>query len=355
MKPIPVFITVMALLAALAGSVPAAPAPAAGGASAPTAPSAGRHPLRRLTDQLSVKGPGYSIDRAPGAAEVVIHYREGGRPLQLSYQPPDAVEAFVQASVKPAPGDILTLIYSYRLASSPASRQSIADFVVEFAGTVLTVTAPKSWEPQPLPSVSALDWRSSAELAAGGKAEGFGFATQTIAHTEHLEAPPGGLKGFVHDRGSLPGIVHCYVVGTFKPPAALSTALTPALAPIVAALPAFPRNGLGGRTIGPVALPGEDLVGTLLGRMIQYARASVELGWIERPDTAERYARSLESIRRWALAAKGQVPSDLHYRLEAVERQTDVDWGAGALSSEAYALLKFNSNWLHRWTYEHHD
>jgi hypothetical protein len=219
----------------------------------------------------------------------------------------------------------------------------------------MTVTGPQSWEPQPLASMSALDWRSSAGLAAGGQAAGFGFASQTIAHTERLEAAPSGLKGFVHDRGSLPGIVHCYVVGTFHPPAALSTALAPALAPVVAALPAFPRNGLGGRTVGPVSLPREDLVGTLLDRMIQYARASVELGWIERPATAERYVRSLESIRRWASAAKGQVPRDLHRRLEAVERQTDVDLGAGALSAEAYALLKFNSNWLHRWTYEHQD
>jgi len=40
--------------------------------------------------------------------------------------------------------------------------------------------------------------------------------------------------------------------------------------------------------------------------------------------------------------------------LQSVERQSATDWSERRLTSEAYALLNYNSYWLSHWV-EHHE
>jgi len=344
-----------ALLAGLSGlAAPtgrgSAGAPPAAGPAPSAEPPAGRRPL--LRSRLSVQGPDSSILRGADGAEVVITYREGGRSRQLTYQPPDALEVTVEASVKTVPDDPLNLVYSYQLASSRASRQSAADFVVGFRGPIGRVASPQGWEVKPLASTPALDWSSKTGLGAGNAATGFSFSASTMEQTDDLDSPAGGLPGFVHSRGALPGIVECYAVGDAQPPAAL-TAASPPLSAILAALPRFPRNGVGGSTVGPLEIPsGDDRVAALLGSMTEYVKTSLALGWIERRETADAYLRALDAIRRDWTAGQGKR-SLTHLQLQAVERQSAADWSARRLTSEAYALLNYNSYWLSHWLEEH--
>ena len=342
---------------ALPPASPQGAPPSAIAAAAPAAVAVGpppqRLPLQRQPGSQRPEGPGYSLARAADG-QVDIHYQQQGRARQIRFTPPDEIDVTVEASVTESPRLVQELVYTYRLASAATSRQRTADLVVAFAGIVEDVRAPAGWVAKPVPTMTALDWSSSAGLAAGGTAGDFSFATRPRPETARLAGPDGeggADPGFVHSRGSLPGIVDCFVVGAAPLPAVLSSAPPPALLAVVAALPRFPRTGAGGRTVGPVDIPASDTMNALLGSMIQYARDSVQLGWIGRPETAERYVKALAAIRRDSSA--GTLGGPMAYqRLQTVARQADIDLGTHALGSEAHALLKHNAAWLASWAAE---
>jgi len=348
-----------ALLAGLCGL--AAPAGGSGaGAPAAAGPPPAREamlrrlPLQPLRGRLQLRGPDVSLLRGANGGPIFLQYREGGRSRQLSYQPPDALEITVEASVSQAPSPF-GLAYSYRLVSAPASRQSAVDLVVGFTGPIHGLASPQGWEARPLASMPALDWSSQAGLGPGRTAAGFRFSARPGGGSEGLEKSSGGLPGFVYGRGSLPGIVTCSVVGAAHPPSAPAGS-PPALAAALAALPQFPRNGVSGSTVGPLELPAGDPVAALLDRMTESVKASLALGWIERRETADGYRRALDAIRREWIAGKGQgkgKQSLTHLELKSVERQSAADWSERRLTSEAYALLSYNSYWLADWL-EHH-
>jgi len=349
-----------ALLAGLCGlGAPAggggAGAPAAGGPPLAREATPRRRPLQPPGERLRLQGLDSSLVRGARGGPVVIHYREGGRSEQLSYQPPDALEITVEASVSQAPRILEGLVYSYRLVSAPASRQSVADLVVGFTGPIRMISNPQGWEAKPLASMPALDWSSQAGLGPGRTAAGFSFSARPREGGADLEKSSGGLRGFVYSRGSLPGIVSCSVVGAAHPPSA-PTGSSPALAAVLAALPQFPLNGVSGSTVGPLELPPGDPVTALLDRMSESVKASLALGWIDRRETADGYQRALDAIRRDWIAGKGKgkgKKSMTHLQLKSVERASAADWSARRLTSEAYALLSYNSYWLADWLERH--
>jgi len=336
----------LACLAMVAAVAPPGP----GASPVPPAAPSERRPLQRLNGKLGVQGPGYSIVRDANGGEIVVEVRNGGKALRLSYQPPDDLEATVETSVELI-ADPPSFVYSYRLANSPTSRQRATDLAVELVGAARSIASPPGWDAKMLTSISALAWSSSSGLAAGGTAAGFAFTGYDHDDTETLDTPAGVLPGFVHPRGSLPGIVSCYVVGSARLPAALSTPAS-ALVPVVAALPRFPRNGVAGKTVGPVEAPAENQLPRVLAALRQYAKASLELGWIERRDTADRYARALAAVDGSYSGGDPARRSHLVLQLQAIENQVDVDSRRRELKPEAYALLKYNSWWLRRWVSE---
>lgn len=337
------------LLRALAGvtsvaaAVTALPAPA----------TAARHPLRRVVEKIQASGPGFVIETDPQSGDATIRYDDGsGRWHSTLYVTANKLEVTVAAAVGETPDG--SLRFEYRLMSSPGSRQRAGVFMLEFAGPVVDVTAPAAWRSFAMSYMPALDWfsveGSRPGLAPGESTAGFSFQANPGPNTRRL-APSRtiGTLGYVSSPGSLPGIVRCYVLGN-TPPLSFPTEAPDR---ILDALPKRVDQGLAGSTIGPVEIPESDTLGTILTSMDGSVKQSLELGWIERQETAGRYAETLAEVRKLltagapATGAPGPAAAKaIAARLRTLAAQVEKDAKGGAITSEAQALLAFNARYL---------
>jgi hypothetical protein len=282
---------------------------------------------------------------ARNARYLAASLEAGSSAVRPPPEAPDAPAAELKASLTVDPKNIAAF-YWYRLTVSPKSRSAAAGFVVDLSGVVFDVTSPVRWQPAPPPSGSAMGWSAAAGLGAGYAAGGFGFfalsESESSLRTVELVRTARGKPGFAPSRGSLPGIVDYQVVAAGGPPAP-----TPASSTGQAPVASLPPTATG-KTIGPVAIPAEDDLATRLGTLLGYVKASRELGWIPRPETADWYLRSIEAARRDALEAR-KSREDIDRELWVLDHQIDLDGEQQKLSDQAFAILKLNCRWLWRW------
>jgi hypothetical protein len=310
-----------------------------GGAALALPAAAARHPLRRAVEKIEAAGDGFSIITDPRSGNAVIHYDDGGRTWRrVVHVPPNQLEVTVEATVDGAPAG--TLRYRYRLLSSSSSRQPAGSFFVEMPSPVFEVTSPPSWWASAVVPVSVLAWNlegMNQGLGAGRRLGGFSFKAATVPDTRVVQARElhGSRSGFVASGGTLPGIVACYVLG--EAPTTVYPSEPPAFP-----LPDIFHSGLAGKTVGPVEIPVAGTPAKLLDAMVGYAKASLELGWIERQATVERYLADLSEVRQSLTSATGAAAG----RLRALASRAEADLAKGAITTEACALIARNARYL---------
>lgn len=290
--------------------------------------------------QANVQGANFSVETDPATGNLAIRYRQGERPVTVIYEPPNKLALTIEASVALDAKGIFT--YTYQIASSRESRQPVTALVVEYQGVVFDLAAPPAWQFRPMSFLSAVMWSITGDepgLAPGKRQAGFAWSSSIHPISERFTSSIGSTDGFFHDRGTLPGIVSCHAVGhdevvSFpdEPPPGVEDAL-----------PSFPFDGVGGRTVGPVSLPEERQAATLAARLPAYIQESYELGWIETEPVFLKYRQALDQVRRAVEAGDAQTAGPL---LIVLEGQAEADFKARSLTSEAYALLKHNSAFL---------
>lgn len=314
---------------------------AAAGLALPAALAAARRPLVPHVPVVSVRGESYSVETDASTGDLVIRYRQGERPVVVTYQPPNKLDLTVEAAVAldAAQG---VFAYRYALTNSARSPQPVTAFVVESEAAMFDLVTPRGWRFRPMVPFPAGMWSNSggaAGLAPGKTLVGFAWSASGQPIAERFFTTGQLREGYFHDRGSLPGIVDCHAVGhdevvrfPAEPPAGVEEAL-----------PRFPRDGVGGRTVGPVAVPHERETRAMAERLVAYVRESRELGWIGNEAAARRYGQAVEQVRRAVESTEPQAASAL---LTALEGQLEADLTAGSLTSEAHALLKHNGRYL---------
>ena len=317
--------------------------------------AAARRPLAKVFEKIEAKGPDFEMHTDAASGNVIIRYDEGkGKWRRAVYVPPNQLAVTVEAAVGDLPDHVLR--YSYRLASAASSKQRAVTFIVEVGGPILAVTSAARWESSALAWKSAIHWASDAGgargLAPGASTGGFAFQAASVPGTRRLQAPSAGSGyGYARSPGALPGIVKCYLQGDAPVPS------FPSEPPesVEQSMPRILEDGLAGRTVGPVEIPATEPLPKLAAAMNGYVQASLDLGWIDRRETADRYAAGLAEIRRalggGALPLLAGRPAPLAGRaaaapLRALAAQVAADQKSGSITSEAYALLAVNARYL---------
>ncbi len=207
-------------------------------------------------------------------------------------------------------------IYNYTVSNKDSSEQSIDDIHIEGRADTSSISAPQRW-------------RAASSRYIGGRY--FFNSTSDIAHAIK---PGHSLDGFGTVSTSLPAVVRFFAQGyrSSLPMASDSAYRNDIL-----------QNSVSGYTVGTSDTSRSflplDIIDTLKGYLIQ----SRSIGWIANQQTADRYEPLLDSAR----ASVQRFYSDgARTYLDTIVQNTIADSAAGTLTPEAYALIRFNSEYL---------
>lgn len=304
---------------------------------APFEATAERRPLTPHAGKIEVSEPEFTITTDASGDYVIGYLGEKGQSVKVVFMPPNKVRLTLAAAVtSDAKGNFN---YRYEPATA-ADSPPVTTLVVEYQGVVFGVTSPSGWGGDAVSVLPAIAWRPTGEnpgLAAGSRLGGFGLSASVEPVSEKFTST--GKEGFFHFQGSLPGIVDCHAGGKKsllaypdEPPGGISDHL-----------PRFPYQGVGGRTVGPVVMPRDGQIPWLLERLRSYVQESHQLGWLDDPARLQKYMQVLDQVGRQVEAKSYLLAQQL---LDAFRRQVELDFKAGTLTSESYALFLHNGTFL---------
>ena len=248
----------------------------------------------------------------------------------------DTIETVFEPSTKivPTTNAIISFdqnkyIYEYILSNGINSQQRLYSFSVEYFSELINESQPdSSWYSG---KFKYLDIKTWANIKSS-----YGVRTQYDGI-----APDSSQDGFIIESLGLPSIVQCYSRG-------LSSALFfPEEPPIdlidlLRQLRDFPNNTIIKKTIGPKDPPDPFIPSNFLDTLRNYTQRSYELGWITNQTTADKYDSLLNTAK--TLLEGNHIPW-VEYTLQSVIDECNED-SSGNITSEAYALLRYNTEYL---------
>ncbi len=230
--------------------------------------------------------------------------------------------------------------YSYEITSLPPSQQNVWRFWIITRDTTLPtdITEPATWFKALISRDTALqqlviDW-------GGPSKEG---------------VKPGKKKGdFSFLSSSLPGLCSYYSEG-YAPPPSFPAGMAPDSIPGYDDLTPY-GPGIVRTTIGPVAPPSPFIPLVFLDTLISYTRQAFALGWIKNRDIVQDLNAELNNAKRQLRRNNRRAAKDIlrdfvdevEDLFEEGEEEEDErsDPQDVEITSEAYALLKFNAEYL---------
>jgi hypothetical protein len=155
--------------------------------------------------------------------------------------------------------------------------------------------------------------------------------------------PGESLSGFSFESTGLPTIVESYFEGnaallafSAEPPSEMDQILDTLLT--------FPRNTLIQYTIGPSTPPSPFIPVAFLDTLISYKHQAFTLGWIANQGILQSLDAKLENakaqLQRNNITSARNILQSFLNEVEALNKKGD------QITSEAYALLKFNAEYL---------
>jgi len=208
--------------------------------------------------------------------------------------------------------------YNYILVSDSSSEQSVEGFFVDHSSSITSIETPDEWLGDHSGTRNAVMWGSGDSLA---------------------DIFPGHqLSGFGMTSTGLPAIFAFYVRGyRYIPPFEFGITPDSTIGGDVF------ENSYKGRTVAPRTPPTPFNALTFLDTITSYISESRTLGWITNDPTANKYKRLIDTARFHLQANNRGVTKA---KLDSVLVNVYPDSAAGTLSSEAYALLRFNTEYL---------
>ena len=284
--------------------------------------------------------PSITYDSLSG--DWIITYQGSQGPIEAYFVPAMKIDPTVRSEVED--GD--TLRYRFAVTNGASSRQRLLNFLLSVRSSVFNVSRPNSqWHSESSRFLRGWEWGHTLVNRDGGPSLDMGIPRDST------------VGGFSVESFGLPSIVNCYFQGltgtmTFEeePPIEVEDLLRP--------LETFPANEVLLRTIGPVDPPTPFNGHVFLDTLLSYARQSAQLGWLgryrdddcdedERPD--DGVVRNIEN--RLQKARRELVRGDsvkARRELEKLIRKVDrlQRRGERVMTSESYALLKYNTEYL---------
>ncbi len=205
--------------------------------------------------------------------------------------------------------------YRYSLVSAPTSEQSVEGFFVDHNSTIDSVGSPNQWLGSPEEG-SVVMWGAGTE-------------------TDRIQ-PGGQLQGYSIGSPGIPSIFQFYVAGYVPIPS--FDEITP---DSVIGNDVF-ENSFKGRTVAPKDPPTPFNGLNILDTIKSHINQSRTLGWITTQQTADKYIRLIDSARSNLQANNRGVTKA---KLDSVLLNANAD-SSSTLTSEAYALLRFNAEYV---------
>lgn len=244
---------------------------------------------------------------------------------QDKIQPRNKINFVVEAAVRDA-GVKGLKEYVYSLSSLSTSQQNVWRFwvITRDTASIQTPTRPPGWfkvivDINKVKPELTVDWGTPSALGVkpGGPTMALSFSSR-----------------------SLPGTCAYYAEG-YAPPPSFEPGNAPDSIPGYTNLTPY-GPGVVGKTIGPVLPPDPFDPGGFLDTLISYTQQSFSLGWIHAQSVSDKYVGLFTSAKT---RLQGNDTTAARTDLQQVLQQLDVD-STASLSSEAYALLRFNTEYL---------
>lgn len=267
-----------------------------------------------------------TYDRRSGNFLLTWTGKRGNR-LTVVYESPLKVDAIISAAVA---YDVEASLcrYTYSVRVLPSSQQKLRALYVETRAPVQQLRSPdSSWVSFPLS-----DHQKENLRIAGGR-------QWSQTREGRVGLPPGAsASGFSYVSSGLPSLVRCYVRGRTSLKYVGEEIPEELLVAVGKADWTIPQ----GVTVGPESFPEPFRAIPLLEKIEGYVATSLENGWIESIQVAEQIHKSLEQLRQTIKSGErkrtDRILRELLARIETEKDKT--------LLSEAYALLRFNLEYL---------
>ena len=276
-----------------------------------------------------------SVTYDPESGNYIIEYEghegENVEPVLVhrTFEPSTKIDPLIKVTVT-RNSDSSYFIYQYDIFNGVSSAQRLQDFDLEIFSSITEVVNPDGfWKTSYYSFVPVFGWYNS-------KGEG------GLAHPLDGVAPDSSETGFSFVSYGLPTITDAYFKGNptiylsfpDEPPDEISELLKP--------LRKFPNNTVIRETIGPKDPPNPFVMLNFLDTLLNYNQRSFSLGWISNQSTADKYFNYF-TIAKTQLQQSNII--GVQNTLQTILQDVDQD-SLGNLTSEAYALLRYNTEYL---------
>lgn len=216
-------------------------------------------------------------------------------------------------------------LYNYRIHSFETSKQDIRRIRIQYKGDcIYDISSPLNW----------FSFRADLSPYARGR----NFIAWGPDDYAYLIKAGNSLEGFQISSSGLPFIADYVVQGYFPTPSIEFGEEEPV---IIGSMNTY-ENSKKGKTIGPACSPDPFVPVAFLDTLISYTNQSRALGWITNQPTADKYEGYFS--RAQAELQRNDIRGARVF-LDQVLRDVQSDSGV-SLTSEAYALLRYNTEYL---------
>jgi len=252
--------------------------------------------------------------------------------VTVVYEPPTKIDPKVEGFVYPSShGDYA---YRYRITNGPLAEQNLNEYSLHFGDgvSVESVTPTTSWDnvrPKNfLPDTgfaSRWVWRGHQGLQATWYVDSCiiisdGLPSITDSYTQAKKGIWVWPAGGPNQKDTLASDIRTWLLK----------------------LRAYPNMNVLRKTVGPKLPPEQFQSLGFLDTLKSYITQSRSLGWITRQATTDKYTRLVDSVRLNLLANNHSIAKT---KLDSILLYVHAD-SATTLTSEAYALIRFNTEYL---------
>lgn len=277
---------------------------------------------------LIAQEPSITLD--PTTGNYIIRYQGyDGQKREVIFEPATKVYPNITACLY-YESDSGLYKYEYKLKNDLKSQQRLLAFMLNYYAPLKSIKTPnEEWGIGFFSYRQTIDW-SNDMISSDGMATPYDGI-----------APDSSVSGFTFISSGLPVIVTCYFEGASKglafpdePPEKVSELLRP--------LREFPANTVKRKILGPKNPPDPFIYTDFLGTLISYKHQAYELGWIDNQGIVNSLNKKLEHAKEQL--DKGKTKQAINH-LNTFINEVNAQEGKH-LSSEAYALLKYNAEYL---------
>ena len=216
-------------------------------------------------------------------------------------------------------------LYNYQIHSFETSMQDIRCILIQYIGDcIYDISSPVNW------------------FSFRGRVSPYTHSKKFIAwgpdDYAYMIKAGNSLEGFQISSLGLPFIGDYAVQGYFPTPSIEFGEEEPV---IIGSMNIY-ENSKKGKIIGPACPPSPFIPTAFLDTLVSYTRQSKDLGWITEQAAAEKYEGYFTMAQN--MLQQNRI-TETRAKLQEVLRDVEADSGA-FLTSEAYALLRYNTEYL---------